>query len=368
MNMKVLVGLVALLSAIALCTILNLASGVFIPLVVAWFILQVFRPVIKLGWKLHLPPILNITLVFAIFFSLCILGIYFCASQAVEFNQAYNLYYTKLNTMFQDILKALNIPPTIISNVNWLDLLGRYLRNVSELLLTFSSKFVLTLVFLMFMLLEAPYVNEKIDKSFSDANAFKIKNILDSISQQISRYLGTLSLISLVTGFCAWLVLTAIGVELAAGWGVLTFLLNFIPTVGSIIATIPPVLMATLQFSPGLVKPLIVLVSLTAIQITIGNVITPKVVGDRLGLSPVVILLSLLLWGTIWGIPGALLSVPIASIIKIICENIQSLRPIAVLMGSGQAALLASPPVVKEKKRFSIQTDTSEAQTTSKEG
>ncbi|WP_299076999.1 AI-2E family transporter [uncultured Fretibacterium sp.] len=353
MNMKVLVGLVALLSAIALCTILNLASGVFIPLVVAWFILQVFRPVIRLGWKIHLPPILNITLVFAIFFSVCVLGIYFCTLQAVEFNRAYNLYYSKLNTMFNGILKALNIPPSTISNFNWLDLLGRYVRNISELVLAFSSKFVLTLVFFMFMLLEAPYVNEKIDKSFSGASAFRIKNILDTISRQISRYLGTLSLISLATAFSVWMVLVALGVELASGWGVLTFLLNFIPTVGSIIATIPPVLMAVLQFSPSLFKPLVVLISLTAIQITIGNVITPKVVGDRLGLSPVVILLSLLLWGTIWGIPGALLSVPIASIIKIVCENIQPLRPIAVLMGSGEAALLAAPPASREKKKHS---------------
>lgn len=368
MNMKVLVGLVALLSAIALCTILNLASGVFIPLVVAWFILQVFRPVIKLGWKLHLPPILNITVVFAIFFSLCIIGIHFCADQAIEFNRAYGLYYSKLNTMLNYFLKAFNIPPSTISNFNWLDLLGRYMRNISELILTFSSKFVLTLVFLMFMLLEAPYVNEKIDKSFSGASAYKIKNILDTISQQISRYLGTLSLISLATGFCAWLVLVALGVELAAGWGILTFLLNFIPTVGSIIATIPPVLMAILQFSPGFIKPLIVLVSLTAIQITIGNVITPKVVGDRLGLSPVVILLSLLLWGTIWGIPGALLSVPIASIIKIVCENIHSLRPIAVLMGSGEAALLAAPPEIRARKKGTspAQEDPSSAQETQK--
>ncbi|MFC2593903.1 MAG: AI-2E family transporter, partial [Fretibacterium sp.] len=261
MNMKVLVGLVALLSAIALCTILNLASGVFIPLVVAWFILQVFRPVIRLGWKIHLPPILNITLVFAIFFSVCVLGIYFCTLQAVEFNRAYNLYYSKLNTMFNGILKALNIPPSTISNFNWLDLLGRYVRNISELVLAFSSKFVLTLVFFMFMLLEAPYVNEKIDKSFSGASAFRIKNILDTISRQISRYLGTLSLISLATAFSVWMVLVALGVELASGWGVLTFLLNFIPTVGSIIATIPPVLMAVLQFSPSLFKPLVVLIS-----------------------------------------------------------------------------------------------------------
>ena len=367
MNMKVLVGLVALLSAIALCTILNLASEVFIPLVVAWFILQVFRPVIRLGWRIHLPPILNITLVFAIFFSVCVLGIYFCTLQAVEFNRAYNLYYSKLNMMFNSILNALNIPPSTISNFNWLDLLGRYVRNISELVVAFSSKFVLTLVFLMFMLLEAPYVNEKIDKSFSGTSAFKIKNILDTISRQISRYLGTLSLISLATAFCAWLVLVALGVELASGWGVLTFLLNFIPTVGSIIATIPPVLMAILQFSPGLFKPLVVLISLTAIQITIGNVITPKVVGDRLGLSPVVILLSLLLWGTIWGIPGALLSVPIASIIKIVCENIQPLRPIAVLMGSGEAALLAAPPASRDKKKHAAVPEVSAEDTRSNE-
>jgi predicted PurR-regulated permease PerM len=103
--------------------------------------------------------------------------------------------------------------------------------------------------------------------------------------------------------------------------------------------------MAALQFSPSYLRPIMVLISLGVIQITIGNVITPKVVGDRLGLSPVLILLSLLLWGTIWGIPGALLSVPIASIIKIVCENISSLRPIAVMMGGGGVL----PSLEKEK-------------------
>ena len=77
--------------------------------------------------------------------------------------------------------------------------------------------------------------------------------------------------------------------------------------------------------------------SLTAIQVTIGNIITPKVVGDRLGVSPVMILLSLLLWSMIWGIPGALLSTPIMSIIKIVCENIPVLHTISVLIGSGEA-------------------------------
>jgi predicted PurR-regulated permease PerM len=105
-------------------------------------------------------------------------------------------------------------------------------------------------------------------------------------------------------------------------------------------------MMAMLQFSPGYFQPILVLVLVTTIQFSIGNLVTPKLVGDRLGLSPVVILLSLLLWGTIWGIPGAILSVPIAAIIKIACENFESLKPIAVMIGSGKIKPL--PPVPAE--------------------
>jgi predicted PurR-regulated permease PerM len=344
MNIKVLLGLVALLCALAMCTILNLASGVFIPLVIAWFMLQVFRPIIDLGRTIKLPQFLNVILVFAVFFALCYVGISFCTRQIVEFNRTFNLYYSKLNEMTLDALQFLQIPPESVPRISWMNILGRYLRNISEIAFALSSKFVLTLVFLMFMLWEAPFLNNKIDRAFSGRNATKIKSIMTSVSDQISNYLGTLTLISLATGSCAWLALEILGVELAAGWGVLTFLLNFIPTVGSIVATIPPVLMAALQFSPGYIKPIATLLSLGAIQMTIGNVITPKVVGDRLGLSPVVILLSLLLWGTIWGIPGALLSVPIASIIKIVCENFPSLQPIAVMMGSGVETAKAADP------------------------
>jgi predicted PurR-regulated permease PerM len=349
MNIKILLALVSLLAAIAMGMVLTLASGVFIPLVVAWFMLQVFHPVIDLGRKIRLPQFLNVILVFAVFFGLCVIGINFCTTQVVSFSRAFTEYSPKLNEMTLNILKALQIPPESLPRISWMDILGRYLRNISELAFALSSKFVLTLVFFMFMLLESPFLNNKIDRAFSGHNAIKIKKIMSSVTRQISRYLGTLTLISLATGACVWLALEIIGVELAVGWGMLTFLLNYIPTVGSIIATIPPVLMAALQFSPGFVRPLIVLISLGAIQITIGNVITPKVVGDRLGLSPVVILLSLLLWGVIWGIPGALLSVPIASIMKIVCENFPTLRPIAVMMGSGEV-VPPPPPDDAQKK------------------
>jgi predicted PurR-regulated permease PerM len=134
-----------------------------------------------------------------------------------------------------------------------------------------------------------------------------------------------------------------IGVDFAVTWGALAFFLNFIPTVGSMIASIPPILVALVQFDtfwPAVVTAL----ALLTIQMVIGNGITPKVMGDQLNLSPVVVLISLVFWGWLWGIVGALLSTPIASAIKIVCENIDALKPISILMGSGK-------PYLKEHRK-----------------
>lgn len=331
-----LLGLMGFLSAVVLCSVLHIASSVFIPLVIAWFILQMLRPVTVIGRTLHLNAWLNVILVFAILACVGLAGFKFITAQVVEFGHVYNEYSEKLIEWAVHVLQVLSVPPEAVKNFDWFAILRENARNISSLIIALSSKFVMTFVFLMFMMVEAPYLDDKINKAFGK-NSVRVRKILSSISEQVSQYLGTLALISLATGVCAWLVLMALGVHLAAGWGVLTFLLNFIPTVGSIIATIPPVVMAVIQFSPGLFKPFLVLVSLTAIQVTIGNIITPKVVGDRLGVSPVMILLSLLLWGMIWGIPGALLSTPIISIIKIVCENIPAMHSIAVLIGSGES-------------------------------
>ncbi len=330
--MKMLLALIVFLSSIALCSVLHIASNVFIPLVIAWFILQMLRPVVQIGKTLRLNAWLNVVLVFSILTCIGLAGFKFLTAQVVEFGHVYSLYSDKLIEWFAKLMQVLSVPPEAVKDFNWVGILKDNARNISSLIIALSSKFVMTFVFLMFMLIEAPYLDDKIDKAFG-YNAVRVKKILSTISEQVSRYLSTLALISFATGVCAWIALTIFDVQLAAGWGVLTFLLNFIPTVGSIIATIPPVIMAIIQFSPGMLKPLLVLFSLTAIQVTIGNIITPKVVGDRLGVSPVVILLSLLLWGMIWGIPGALLSTPIISIIKIVCENIPSLHSIAVLIG-----------------------------------
>lgn len=163
-----------------------------------------------------------------------------------------------------------------------------------------------------------------------------MQQVINAISAQIGRYLVTAVIISAATGIAAWLALTAIGVDFAVNWGVLAFVLNFIPYIGSILASIPPILVALVKFYPDLGPAIAASIALLIIQMGIGNFLTPKVMGDALDINPIIVLVSLLFWGWLWGGFGAVLAVPIAVVIKIVCENIPSLRPVAILMESGR--------------------------------
>jgi predicted PurR-regulated permease PerM len=201
----------------------------------------------------------------------------------------------------------------------------------------FLGKLLLVLIFLVFMLLGKPYFKYKVERAFPPDRAETFSTMTASISKQIGQYLVVKVAISGVTGVLVWLALTLLKVEFALTWGALAFFLNFIPSIGSIIASIPPILLAIVQYYPSPWIPIFTAVVLLLIQMTMGNVIEPKIMGDHLNLSPVVILLSLVFFGWMWGIVGALLSVPIAAAIKIFCENIEALKPISILMGSGKS-------------------------------
>jgi predicted PurR-regulated permease PerM len=189
------------------------------------------------------------------------------------------------------------------------------------------------------MLLGKPYFQYKVAKAFPPDRANIFSSVTASISKQIGQYLTVKVAISGTTGILVWAALALMRVEFALTWGALAFFLNFIPSIGSIIATIPPVLLALVQFYPNHWMAVATLVVLLVIQMTMGNVIEPKLVGDSLTLSPVVILLSLVFFGWMWGIVGALMSVPIAAAIKIVCENIEALKPISILLGSGKTCM-----------------------------
>ena len=142
--------------------------------------------------------------------------------------------------------------------------------------------------------------------------------------------MGTLT--SLVTGILVGLWTAVIGLDFAVVWGLLAFLLNYIPNIGSIVAAIPAVLLGLIQGGVG--YALLVAVGFVVVNVVIGNFIDPYLMGRTLGLSTLVVFLSLVFWGWMWGIPGMLLSVPLTAAIKIAFEQIDATRPFAVMMAA----------------------------------
>lgn len=215
------------------------------------------------------------------------------------------------------------------------------LQNLGGTVRSLVSSTGIILVYLIFIFLEQRTFSAKIRQIIRDRkrqrDAFEI---IDKIRGDIRTYIGIKTLTSAATGILSYAVLHLVGVDFASFWAVLIFFLNFIPTVGSIVATAFPSLLALVQFDTF--GPFIVTVSiLTALQFTIGSLLEPKLMGNRLNLSPLVILLSLGLWGSVWGIPGMFLCVPITVIVMIICSYFPQSRPLAVLL-SGNGNLSAA--------------------------
>jgi len=164
----------------------------------------------------------------------------------------------------------------------------------------------------------------------------KAKNGVESlraITKTINDYMAIKAAISLLTGFLAWLLLVILGVDYAVLWGTLAFFLNFVPTLGSLLAAVPAVLLALVQLGP--LTALFTGVGYVAINAIVGNVIEPKIMGKGLGLSPLIVLVSLVFWGWIMGPIGMLLSVPLTMMVKIALEVFPDTRWIGMLMGSG---------------------------------
>jgi len=158
-------------------------------------------------------------------------------------------------------------------------------------------------------------------------------NYAETLQNSILKYIITKFFISLTTGTIVFLICTGFGIKFAMFWGFFTFTLNFIPSIGSIISTIPPVLMAVIQYD-NFQTPVIMLIILIAVQFTIGNLIEPKIMGDRLKLNTVTVIFGLVFWGYIWGIPGMVLSVPLMVLMKLLFENSPSLNIVARIMSS----------------------------------
>jgi predicted PurR-regulated permease PerM len=196
----------------------------------------------------------------------------------------------------------------------------------------FLGKFLIVLLYLAFIFLEQRSFESKLLALAKGPERQRaVRSMISQIDADIKVYLGIKTLTSLATGLAGYLIFTAVGLELAGFWALLLFVLNFIPTIGSIAATALPAMMSLVQFE-GLGPFLAIVIGLTLVQQALGNFIEPRFLGDRLNLSPLVILLSLALWGMVWGISGMMLCVPMTAIAMIILSHIPQTRPVAVIL------------------------------------
>ncbi|NMD10379.1 MAG: AI-2E family transporter [Acidobacteria bacterium] len=213
----------------------------------------------------------------------------------------------------------------------WVDSLdvtkvGAFLLNSLGTFVSFVSTIFLVLIFLIFMLAGRGKLNDKIRRfSPHPRRSDQIIEIVGNIDRQVQKYLVIKTAISVASGVISLVVFLAFGLRYAILWAFITFVLNYIPNIGSFISKILPFGFAILQF--GRVWPAVWMLAILVVTDAItGSFIEPRVMGKGLGLSPLAILISLFFWGWLWGIPGMILAVPIMVVMKIIASNFESLR------------------------------------------
>ncbi|MGY6549287.1 MAG: AI-2E family transporter [Roseinatronobacter sp.] len=224
-----------------------------------------------------------------------------------------------------------DVERSVLETVRSIQISG-YLRSAAGQAGTILSQVVLIILFVGFLFLERVWFNTKLENLMGDkAQAQRVSAIIASIIRRVNHYLLVKGLISSATGFAIFLILSVFNIQFAVAMGLLTFVLNFIPSVGSIVATLVVTLVAYIQVpEPQTAVLIFVLAGMT--QFILGNVIDPMLMGKTLRLSAFGIIISLAFWGAVWGIPGMFLAVPFMVAVMIVCSHIPAARPVAVLL------------------------------------
>jgi len=325
--------MLSIVTIVLVGAVLYFARPVVLPLLMASFLAVLIQPLLR--WLTRRLP-MAVALLITILGLLIVIvgGISLFVSDMVELASKTPQYAERVKGMVDGVIVEANKHGLDVSweqinpdaAFNWLfEFLTAGLQSLFEVL----AQTALVLIMMVFLVLEAPEFRRKIALGLSVKVSQMVLEATDSIIQRIQSYMITKTAISLATGLGTTVVTLALGIDFPILWGIIAFLLNYVPNVGSVIAVAPPVLLALLQFDT-LTRPLICLIGLGSTQFSIGNIVEPKVMGRSLNLSTFVVFVSLIFWGWLWGLIGVILAVPLTSAIKIVCEHIERLRPIAI--------------------------------------
>ncbi|MCC3860289.1 AI-2E family transporter [Pseudemcibacter aquimaris] len=243
------------------------------------------------------------------------------------------VYQENLLNLSDRVFNLLGIEnqPNLSQLIGQIDL-RPFISNIAGTMASIAGNAGLILIYVLFLFLEQASFSPKLEALLNGSkHSGTVQEIIHTIHEKIETYVAIKTFVSILTGTACYFVLLMNDVDYASFWAFIIFLLNYIPTVGSMLAVLFPALLSLVQF-PTFTPFLIVLTSLVCIQVAVGNILEPKLMGNSLNLSPLVVMLSLAIWGSIWGVAGMFLSVPFTVILMIIFSEFPKTRPIAILL------------------------------------
>lgn len=334
-DLRIIRLLLIIISIPVVVIVLKSLKSIFIPLIIAMFLAFLFAPLTSYLKKRHIPMflILAITLVIiALFFTLVIMLLYAASNSLINgipnYQNRFAALVLQVTQYFQTMVDDWGITSQDFTLVNLSHLITGSFVSIPTMLSTtmntvldFFWNLFLVVVFLIFMLLESDKLQFRLKKVMSHTSKDQTFVTLKSIQVQIHKYLTVKTLISLATAIVGVVLMLAYGVDFVLVCGLLLFVLNYIPNIGSIIATAIPIVICALQ---GGIDIRLITFSMLMIgtQMLFGNILEPRIQGNRLNLTPIMVVVSLIFWGWLWGIVGMLICVPLTSAINIILKQI----------------------------------------------
>ncbi|MBL4602056.1 MAG: AI-2E family transporter [Emcibacteraceae bacterium] len=229
------------------------------------------------------------------------------------------------------VLLGIENQPNFTQLISQIDL-RPFISNIAGTMAGIAGNAGLILIYVLFIFLEQASFKTKLAALLKGSkHEHTVEEIISTVSIKIETYVAIKTFVSMLTGGACYIVLILNDVDYASFWAFIIFLLNYIPTVGSMLAVLFPALLSLVQF-PTFTPFLIIITSLGFIQVVLGNIIEPRLMGNSLNLSPLVVMLSLAVWGSIWGVAGMFLSVPFTVILMIIFSEFPKTKPIATVL------------------------------------
>jgi AI-2 transport protein TqsA len=321
--------------------ILKELQSILLPFFIALIISFLFEPYYEWLKKKKIPGALSLVIVIITILILANITSVFVFTSINAFTKEIPKYTEKSQNIVQTITLSLNnwgffnqyLKDSFdLSKVVNGEAIAAFATNFFSSIVSLFGNFVLIMIYVIFLLSEFSSIRRRVLRAFSSERSRTIADTMTDIFKDVKKYIVGKTLINLSYGILVTVILWIFGVDFFIVWGFLAFLMAYIPTIGSLISTVLPFTTALIQFDGHLAVPIVILILMVVSANVIGNIVEPKILGDKLNLSPILLLLSLIFWGYLWGLIGMILSVPIMSMIKIILGKFESTKPISILM------------------------------------